>query len=191
MSKEIQSQIQSQIETKIDDFVGDLGLPDVVKVGDQIEQSISNLKTDAMQINPVLQGRNAKTQWQQNFTFKQADTFLGMEGQKIMHQENEAAQTAADTSLDNAQNAQSDYVTQEVMKKMTTQNAQNAAILNQIHSSMQQHTQLTATTNLNLANISQHLAQERIRQQKEQQGSINAIYQNANFNDQFWNRSDQ
>jgi hypothetical protein len=191
LSGEMQSQINSKIQSQIDDLVGDLHLPDLIKTGDQVKEAISNIKVDISQIDARIQGQNARSDWYQKYTIKQAEGVVGIVGQQIRKQENDISQAAADISLDKAQEAQSDYITQEVMKKIATQNAHSATILKLVQSSLQEQNQLTATTNVNLSQISESLLLERQRRQQEEQGAINAIYQSASFNDQLWNRSGQ
>ncbi len=191
ISTKIQAGVETQIQSKIDDFIGDLGLPDLIKAGDKIEETISSVNTDISQLNPVVKGKHARSELHRTYTLKQVEGVIGVEGQKIMKQKSEVTQAAADISVQKAESAQGDYITQDIMKKIAAQNAQNSTILKIMQSSLQEQKQLTATANVNLTDISQSLAIERLRRQKEEQGSVNAIYQNAVFSDQLWNRSGQ
>lgn len=182
LSQEIQSQVQSQIN----ETIGDLGLPDMVGAGQKIEETISSTKADILRLDPRIRGRNAREDWNRTYTSNQAQSVLGVEGQATMKREQEAAQTAASTSARSADAAQSDIVTQDIMKKIALQNAQTAEVLKLVQTSLQEQNKLTATANVNLSDIAQSLSIEERRKQNEVQENVNAIYRNAAFADGFW-----
>jgi hypothetical protein len=177
--------LSGEIQSQIHKTIGDLGLPDIVSTGRKIEETIANQKSDILQLDPRILGKNARQEWNQKYTVEQSRGILGIEGQKIMKQEGEISQTAADIALDKGSLAQSDVITQDIMKKIATQNSQIATVLKLVQSSLQEQNKLSATTNVNLSDISQNLSTEQRRKQNESQGTINAIYRNTAFLDGF------
>lgn len=182
----LSGEVQSQINNTLDQTVGALGLPDLVKKGQEIEEAIAGVKTGVLQVDARIQGRNARQLWNQQYTVLQADGILGAEGQQKTKQEVQVSQTAADIALDNAQAAQSDFITQDIMKKIATQNAQTTAVLKLVQGSLIEQKTLTAASNVNLADISQNLATVQQKQQLQEQGLINANYKSAVFNYTLW-----
>lgn len=183
---QLSQEVQSQVQAKINQSIGALGLPDLIKAGEQIESTISNTKADILHLDPRIQGKNAKEDWNRKYTTHQARSVLGTQGQESMKQQQEVARLAVDTASSNAEAAQSDLVTQDIMKKIALQNAQISKVLSLVQDSLQQQNQIAATQNVNLNDIAQNLSTEERRKQNEVQGSVNAIYRNAAFADGFW-----
>ena len=183
---QLSQEVQSQVQAKINSTIGALGLPDLVKAGEQIESTISNTKADILHLDPRIKGKNAREDWNRKYTTNQAQSVLGTEGQKTMQQRQEVARLAVDTASSNAEAAQSDLVTQDIMKKVALQNAQIAKVLDLVQDSLQQQNQIAATQNVNLSDIAQNLSTSERRKQNEAQANVNAIYRNAAFADGFW-----
>jgi hypothetical protein len=184
-------EIQAQINNAINKSIGALGIPDIIKAGEEIKDIIAGKSTDILQVNTHIQGKNAEQTFHQQQTITQSGSILGAEGQQKMKHENEVTQEAVDIALNSGENAQNDTVTQEVMKKIATQNAQTTTVLQSIQTSLQEQNKLTATTNVNLSDISQNLSTEQHRKQNEEQGITNAIYRNAALADGFWSSKDE
>jgi hypothetical protein len=187
----ISTEIQSQIKNAIDKSVGVLGIPDIVKAGEGIIDIIASQPTDILQVSTHIQGKNAKQSFHQQYTTAQSGELLGAEGQQKMNQENQVTQKATDIALRSGENAQSDIVTQDIMKKLALQNAQTATVLQSVQNSLQEQNKLTATANVNLSDISQNLSIEQHRKQNEEQGITNAIYRNAALADGFWSSKNE
>lgn len=189
---EMQSQIkgiQSYFDQIASKTVGVSGEPDLIRTGQEIENTAAAAKTGVLSINARVQGHNGRQIWNQQFTTQQADKLLSLEGQRIMQRENETGQAAVNISISNGEAAQSDYITQEVMKKIAIQNAQTATLLQQVQSNLQEQNKLTATANVNLTDISQNISTEQKRQQLEAQGRTNAVFTASLYSTALWNRS--
>lgn len=183
--------LSQEVQSHINKTIGNLGIPDMVRAGKEIEDAIAGTKTGVLQIDARIQGRNGRQAWNRQFTVSQSATLLGKEGQQKMKQEGEISQAAADIASNNADAAQGDFVTQEIMKKIAVQNSQTTKLLQLVQGSLQEQNKLTATANVNLSDLSENLSVERRRKQNESQGVINAIYRNAAFADGFWSSSNK
>jgi hypothetical protein len=183
----LSGEVQSQINQQLNQVIKASGLPDLVKKGQEIEEAIAGIKTGVLEVDARIQGKNARQVWNQQYTVFQADGILGAEGQQKNEQERQVSQMAVDTTFKNAQEAQNDFITQDIIKKIATQNAQTTAVLQLVQGSLIEQNKLTAASNVNLSDISQNLAVEHRRKQNESQGVVNAIYRNAAFADGFWN----
>lgn len=188
---EVQSQInttQSQIKQIKTKIISTSGFPDLIGVGQEIKNILSAVPTSVLSVDATIQGENGERTWRRDFTVKQADKHLGMEGQWQNKQENVKAQNSLDISTQNAQAAQSDYITQEIAKKQVLQIAQLTSLTQQTFSALQQQNQLTATGNVNLSDISNTLSLEQRREQLQSQGRINAIFSNTVYTNALWQR---
>ncbi len=179
-------ELSGEVQSQINKTIGDLGIPDMVRAGKNIEDVLAGKPTDILHLDARTQGKNARQNWNQQYTTAQSEGILGVEGQKAMHRESEVAQAAADTASQNADAAQGDIVTQEVLKKIALQNAQITQVLKLVQGSLSEQTKIGAAANVNLSNISENLSIEQRRKQNESQGVVNAIYRNAAFADGFW-----
>lgn len=185
----LQQEIQSRLggaQSQIDHSLDSLGIPDIIRKGQEIERTISELQTGVLHLDARLQSQNGKQLWHQQMTSEQAGKLLSLEGQEKMLRERETAQAAVATSTTNAEAAQTDHITQEVMKKMSIQNAQTATLLQQVQSNLQEQNNLTAVANVNLSDISHNLATAQRKQQLQEQGLINANYKSAVFSYTLW-----
>lgn len=188
---EVQSQInaaQSQIAQIIAKTVGALGFPDLTGTGQEIKNTLSAVPTSVLSVDATIQAENGERIWRRDFTVKQADKLLGVEGQQQSKQERVKAQNSVDISTQNAQAAQSDYITQEIAKKQVLQIAELTSLTQQSFSALQQQNQLTAIGNVNLSDISNTLSLEQRRQQLQTQGRINAIFSNTVYTNALWQR---
>jgi hypothetical protein len=180
------TKLSQEIQSQVNQTTGNLGIPDLLRKGWEIEQTITAAKTSVFQINSHLQGRNSKQLLHQEFTTQQAGQFLSLEGQQKIRQEREEAKSAVDISTISASAAQNDHITQEIMKRIATQNTQTTKVLQLVQTSLQEQNKITTIANVNLADISQNLSTEQKRTQLEEQGRINAVYTSALFSAGFW-----
>lgn len=189
LSGEAHNQIEGKINQSINQTIESTGIFKLMKNKEQqAKQAINRIKTGVFEKNLEAQLRNFQQSSNQQATNEHIEMILGTEAEKKTQQENKQAQTAVDASTSNGEAAQNDHITQDIMKKIATQNTQTAELLHSIQNSMQEQNQMTAITNLNLADISQNLTVEQKQRQNQQQGDINGIYQRANFSVGFWNR---
>ena len=178
--------LEEKAQTKIDDFTSDLNPLDVKQVGDEIENTVSKVKSSVLELDSRILGKNARTKWHQSYTQKHTEGVLGETGQQVRQQERQLSLSATQNSLNNARQAQQHFETQKVMKRIASQNAQRDTILNSLQASMQRQNELSAVTNLNLSDISTNLTKEEVYKQNQRQGAVNAIYKNAAFLDGLW-----
>ncbi len=182
-------ELNSEVKKDIDKTMGDLGIPDLIKSGKNIEATVAGKKSDISTIDPGMQGVNARHDWDRQYTKGQSQAILGQDGQRAMSQENQVSQTAVDTSNSNADAAQSDIVTQDIMKKIAIQNAQASTIARSIQQEAQQQTKSIATANVNLSDMSSRMDEQQKRIQVEDRSGTNQTLNNAAFNDGFWDTS--
>jgi hypothetical protein len=183
----LSGEVQSQINQQLNQVIKASGLPDLVRKRQEIEEAIAGIKTGVLEVDARIQGKNARQVWNQQYTVFQADGILGAEGQQKNEQERQVSQMAVDTTFKNAQEAQNDFITQDIIKKIATQNAQTTAVLQLVQGSLIEQNKLTAVANVNLADISQNLATAQQKQQLQEQGLINANYKSAVFSYTLWN----
>ena len=179
-------ELSGDVKKSIDQTVGDLGIPDLIKSGKNIEASVAKGKSSISTTDPGMQGVNARHDWDEQYTKGQSQAILGADGQRAMNQENQISQAAVDTSSTNADTAQSDIVTQDVMKKIAIQNAQQANISRSIQQEAQQQTKTLAAANVNLSDINSRMDEQQKKQQIEESASSTQTLKNASFNDGFW-----
>lgn len=181
-------ELNSQLNQIISSSIGDLGIPDPLKSGKQISQVIGQQQPDLLTIDPGLQGDDAERSWHQQYTLGQSQSILGTEGQKVQSQEAETSNNALATSSNNADAAQNDIVTQDILKKIAIQNSQAAIINKSIQGEAQKQTQALAAANINLADISGQMDLQARRQQNEDISSAKQILNAAAFADGFWEK---
>jgi hypothetical protein len=179
-------ELSSSVQTAIDNTTGDLGIPDPVAAGKQVEDVISGQDANVLTTNPSLLGYNARAEWNQQYTQGQSESTLGNQGQAVMKTESDASQDALATTSENASAAQQDIITQDIMKKIAIQNAQQAVISKSIQTEAQQQTQTLAAANLNLADMSGRMNEQERRQQFEDEAQVRQTLAAAAFNDGFW-----
>ncbi len=170
----------------IDSTIGDLGIPDPLDAGRQIKDAIAKKDAGLLETNPILQAQSAVIDWNEQYSRGQAQSILGAEGQKVQAQEAEISNDAAVTSLDNAQTAQADVITQDILKKIAIQNLQGAVITKSIHAESQKQSRALATANINLADISNRANEQAKKQQAESNATAREIVRSAAAVDAFW-----
>lgn len=181
-------ELSSEVQQAIESSIGDLGIPDPVKAGKQIRVVIGGQKTDITTTDPGLQGQDAQHGWHQTYTLAHSQSILGKEGQKVQAKVAEISNNALLTSSDTSDAAQNDIVTQDILKKIATQNVQQAIISKSIQGEIQDVTQALATSNINLADISERMDEQALRQEFEDNASARQIIRSAAFADGFWEK---
>lgn len=136
------------IDAAVSSTAGALGLPDPIKSRDDVEKIASSPP------RPVYSADRAANEVDRQITRGAVASTLGEEGQQVMKQEAEATQNSVGLVEQQAQAAQGEVVTQNVMKQIALQNAQTAAVLGSMRADSLQSAQRQELTNLNLTNIS-------------------------------------
>lgn len=179
-------ELNEVVQEAIDRAVGDLGIPDPLEAGEQIQAAIGEKNTNLVTTDPQLEGHNASHEWHQKYTKVQSATTLGKEGQKLMKNRSKASEKAVSSLNSIAEAAQKDDVTQKVMQKIAIQNAHQAIISKAIQGEEQNQTQSLASVNLNLADISERVSEQQKRQQFAEEVEVRQVLTSAGFSDGFW-----
>lgn len=173
---------------KINDSIGALKIPDPLEAGDEILKVFSKQNTDSVGIDPGTEGQNASKNFHRLYTYGQSGSVLGKEGQKIQLEESKKVKSSVEISRSQAEKAQSDVVTQDILKTIAIQNSEAQVIQNSLQNEEQQQTRLAATTAMNLADISENLDRETREGQLARENTRKQILGVASFNDGFWEK---
>lgn len=75
--------LEAQLNQAIQSSVGDLGIPDPLKAGKNIEEVLQKQETQLLVLDPRIQAENAVREWNQQYTRGQSQSVLGAEGQRV------------------------------------------------------------------------------------------------------------
>ncbi|MHC5674397.1 hypothetical protein [Nostoc sp.] len=178
--------LSAELTQAIESSVGDLGIPDPLKAGKNIEKVIQKQEGALLILDPRIQADNAIKDWNQQYTRGQSESVLGVEGQRVQSQEAAITNDATAQSSENAAAAQQDVITQDILKKVAIQNLQNVVIAKSIHSEAQEQSRSLAVANINLADISDRLDEQAAAKDQESNAATRQIIQSAAANDSFW-----
>lgn len=178
--------LEAELNQAIESSIGDLGIPDPLKAGKNIEKIIQKQEGNLLTLDPRIQAENAVKDWNQQYTLGQSESVLGIEGQRVQSQEAGITNDATSQSSENANAAQDDVITQDILKKVAIQNLQNAVIAKSIHSESQKQSRSLAVTNINLADISSRMDEQAAAKDQESSAATRQIIQSAAANDSFW-----
>ncbi|BAY93644.1 MULTISPECIES: hypothetical protein [unclassified Tolypothrix] len=156
--------LQGDLQVAVNESVGTLGLPSATEVREKVEEIAAN---DDNAVNSVDKVTN---EIDRQITRASADTTLSKQGQQITKQQVEKTQTSIEQVKANANAAQAEVVTQNVMKRIAQQNTQMAAILGVMRTDGLKLKQSQDLANLNLTNISRSLDGQNQVHQKETVG---------------------
>lgn len=163
------------------------GQKDPIKTGEEVNNAVSEQEdTDVINTSPEVAGEQAQLDVHQSYTRAQSQAILGTLGQKNQAEEAQITNTAVSDALEQADAAQYDVVTQDILKKMAVQNLQTAMLTKSVHSEAQKQTQLLATTNMNLADISEQMSVEERKRQAESTATSREILRSGSALDSFW-----
>lgn len=166
---------------------GALGVPDPFAVGDQVEKTVSQTTDPGIGINPVLQGRDAQNEVERQSSQSSSQWVLGQAGQTQMSQENQQTNQAMTNINQSDQVAQQSLTTQEIMRQISKQNAQNALIQQSLQAETQQASRQMAAANMNLANISGTLDTQQREKEQASHNEATSYMTQAAFDMQLWN----
>ena len=178
--------LEAQLNQAIQSSVGDLGIPDPLKAGKNIEEVLQKQETQLLVLDPRIQAENAVREWNQQYTRGQSQSVLGGEGQRVQAQEAQITNDAILQSSDNADAAQQDVITQDILKKMAFQNFQTAVVSKSIHAEAQKQSRSLAAANINLADISSRMDEQARFEQQESNAAASQILQSAAVLDSYW-----
>ncbi|ACK74034.1 conserved hypothetical protein (plasmid) [Gloeothece citriformis PCC 7424] len=170
----LQAWLESQLNIDIDEDIGVLGLPDPQDIREKIEDVFT------LEGKPE-QADEAANNEDREITRAKAGGTLSKEGQQQQIQKLESVEQTTQYVIDTAQTAQSRTVTQEVLKDMALQNAQIASSLAVLTSETVDASTKQDIANLNLANISEAVDSQNLREQANSQGAANSLLQIGGF----------
>lgn len=185
---QIEGEVTEQLNQAIDSTIGSLGIPDPLESGEKIKQVIRSQNPDFTQPDSNIQGSNAEVEWHRQYTLGQSQSTLGTDGQRVQAQEADLTNEALNTSSNNADSAQSDIVTQDILKKMAVQNLQNVVIYKAIHGESQKQTRALAAANMNLTDISKNLDEQSQKEDSQTRSIAMQLLDAGAYNDAFWAR---
>jgi len=178
--------LEAELTQAIESSVGDLGIPDPLKAGKNIEKVIQKQEGDLLILDPRIQADNAIKEWNQQYTRGQSESVLGAEGQRVQSQSAAITNDATAQSSKNAAAAQQDVITQDILKKVAIQNLQSVVIAKSIHSEAQKQSRSLAAANINLADISSRMDEQAAAKDQESNAATRQIIQSAAVTDSFW-----
>jgi hypothetical protein len=178
--------LSGDIQKAIQSSVGNLGIPDPISSGKKIRVVVSGQKTDLSTIDPGLQGMDAEHDWHQNYTLGQSQSVLSPEGQQQQSQDADIVNNAVSTASLLSDQAQSDIITQDILKKIAIQNVQGTTVLKSLQQESQQQTRALASAGINLADISSRSDEQARAQEAQNSANVSSIIQGAAYNDGFW-----
>lgn len=178
--------LEAELNQAIESSVGDLGIPDPLKAGKNIEKVIQRQEGALLVLDPRIQADNAIRDWNQQYTRGQSESVLGVEGQRVQSQSAAITNDATAQSSENANAAQQDVVTQDILKKVAIQNLQSVVIAKSIHAEAQKQSRSLAVANINLADISSRMDEQAAAKDQESNAATRQIIQSAAANDSFW-----
>jgi hypothetical protein len=178
--------LEAELNQAIESSVGDLGIPDPLKAGKNIEKVIEKQEGNLLTLDPRIQAENAVKEWNQQYTRGESESVLGSLGQRVQSQEAAITNDATAQSSENANAAQQDVVTQDILKKVAIQNLQSVVIAKSLHTESQKQSRSLAVANINLADISGRLDEQAAAKDQEDNAATRQIIQSAAATDSFW-----
>lgn len=155
----------SDLNSAISDAMGAVGLPDPIAARESVEKIAQ--KSDSY----LDQTELATNEVDRQITRAAIDSTLSSEGQERIQQQANSTQNSVDLVEQQAQAAQGEVVTQDVMKRMALQNAQISSVLGSLRADSLQAAQRQELTNVNLTNISRSIDGQNQAKQAEMVGT--------------------
>ncbi|WP_242038032.1 hypothetical protein [Tolypothrix sp. FACHB-123] len=149
------------LQAAITEAMGVLGLPDANAAREKAEDSAA---TSNSAINAA---ERATNEIDRQITRTEADSILSKAGQQHTKERIETTQNSVAQVYVDANAAQDEVVTQNVMKRIAQQNVQTAAILGEMRADGLKLRQSQNLANLNLTNISRSLDGQKQAYQKQ------------------------
>jgi hypothetical protein len=147
---------------------GDLGLPDISDISQEIEDIYRE------QGDHVL-ADEASHQVVREVTEEKAEGTLSQSGQATVQNKLETIDQTVKTLETQASQAQSETVTQNVLKQIALQNAQQGLLIGGLQTEITDLSVKQDLANRNLANISEGVDSENLREQAELEGGANSV----------------
>lgn len=152
---------ETDLQSAVDSAIGEMGIPDVDQIRTEIEQSVG-AEFNASEISNEID---------RQVTRAIASGTLSEEGQEQTLQKLQQTQISVQQSEQANQTAQAATASQDVLKQIATQNAQNTAILGTLQTEITQNSVKQDMANTNLANISSSVDEQKSVERKERSGA--------------------
>lgn len=163
--KPLEEAVNEDFKTAINSATGVLGIPDPIATRKSVEETLSD---SDVAVNPLERTTN---EVDRQITRSTAAATLGTEGQQRTQQEITATKQSVDLVQQQAQQAQEEVVTQNVMKRIAQQNTQISAMLGAMRNESLQSAQRQELANINLTNISRSLDSQNQAKSNEMVGA--------------------
>lgn len=175
-----------EVQVAVESSLGVMGIADPVEVERKIAAAVSKQNTKTTETSATVQGNNAKHTWSNQYSKVQSELVLSKKGQDAMQGESDIVHEAAQASAQEAEQAESDSITQDLLRRQVRQ---NALALN-ASEAIQRQTQLTnrllaVNTNI-LSNIAEREEGNQRQKDIETQIEIGSALQAAGFQNGFW-----
>ncbi|MGD2184386.1 hypothetical protein [Lusitaniella coriacea] len=158
--------LQADMRAALESATGALGLPDPLRVRRDIEANQASAEPDS----PLYRGDLGANEIDRQVTRAGAASVLSEAGQQVEIARLEQVQKAVEQAQQAGEAAQSEVVTQNVMKRIAQQQVQQAAILGQLQAESLKDAQRQELANLNLTNLSRAADGQTYRAQSEAVG---------------------
>lgn len=146
--KALTETISPEYQGIVSDVTGALGLPDPTQVRKKTEEVASNSD------NILYGGDRVANEVDRQAARASANSLLSQNGQQHLQEAYERTQSSVQTVGQQAQAAQGEVVTQNVMKQIAQQNAESAKLMGGVQSSLLKSNEQQAQANTQLTNMS-------------------------------------
>ncbi|MBD1922596.1 hypothetical protein H6F77_16120 [Microcoleus sp. FACHB-831] len=163
--KPLSESLGKDLDSAISSATGVLGLPDPAQSRKDVEEIASAADS------PVYGADKATNEVDRQITRGASDATLGLSGQQRLKEQASQTQNSVDIVQQQANAAQEEVVTQNVMKQIALQNARTGAILGSLRADSLQAAQRQELANLNLTNISRSVDAQNQAMQAEKVGT--------------------
>lgn len=163
--KPLSESLGKDLDSALSSATGVLGLPDPTQSRKDVEEIASTADI------PVYSADKATNEVDRQITLAASDATLGREGQQRIKEQASQTQNSVDTVQQQANAAQQEVVTQNVLKQIALQNTRTTAILGSLRADSLQAAQRQELANLNLTNISRSVDAQNQAMQAEKVGT--------------------
>lgn len=159
---------------------GILGFPAPGELARQLEEELGSLpQNDITESVPSATLSGIERELHRTMLYQQVETVLGIDGQGLTRDKVNAVGSMVQQNAQLAAAAQGAVSTQEAIKAIAQQEAQNSALLSTLHTELLQNRQDTAAQSLALMSVSESLDQQLSNKQLERRGEVFTSLQQA------------
>lgn len=160
--------------------LGVLGIPSPAELARNLEEELRSLpQGDITETAPAATAPSIQRDINRSVLSQQINAVLGKDGQAVTQNKANAVASMVQQNAQLAVTAQQAVSTQDAIKAMAQQEAQNTALLSTLHTELQQNRQDTAAQSLALISVSESLDQQLNTQQLERRSEVFADLEQA------------